>query len=417
MIRVPIALVGCGGMGRRHLRGLAVLNRSNFGNLDLVAVCDLNPQNAADLADEAASLLGSCPAKFTDLHEMARSMPEIQGVDVTTDVATHHVVATACLEAGFHVQCEKPLALTVRGCNRVIDAARHHRRVLSVGENFRRDPVNRLARALIQDGAIGTPRLMIETSIGGGNRMIITPWRHMKLRGAVVLDVGVHNSDILQYYLGNAVAIYGEGRLDEPRRVKGDVSGPGGFYAKWGATFPDEIEATGEDTLYGYVRFDNGAVAQWIQNHAGHGEAVQTRIVFGSKGSLRCPGDRNGRPLRLVLDGGVEITDASILEYAPSFRLSPLAGELFGGERIWTYAFPFSETDAKILALEYHEFGDCIVSGRTPEVTGEVARRDVALVYGALESGILGRPVTLDEIESEMVAVYQREIDVFYGLA
>jgi predicted dehydrogenase len=416
MSHVPIAIVGCGGMGRRHLTGVAALYRSGFRNADLVAVCDLNARNANDLADEAAQLLGARPRVFTDLAEMARAMPELRGADVTTDVAAHHVVAEACFAAGLHVQCEKPLGLTIRACRRILDAARRHGRILSVAENFRRDPINRLARALLADGAIGTPRLMLETSIGGANRMIITPWRHLKLRGTVVLDVGVHNADIMQYYLGPAASVYGEGRLYERTRVKGDASGPGGFYAKWAAGFPDEIEATGEDALYGYVRFANGTVGRWIQDHAGHGQPQHGRFVYGSKGSLESPGDRNGRPLKLFFDGGIEISDERILDYAPGYKLGPLAAELFGGERVWTYTFPFRETDAKILALEYHEFADCIETGRPPEVTGEVATRDVALVYGALESGVIGRPVTLAEIERGEVDAYQREIDAALGL-
>ena len=94
----------------------------------------------------------------------------------------------------------------------MIEAGDRHGKILSVAENFRRDPVNRLAHALIHDGAIGTPRLMVETSIGGGNRLLITPWRHQKLRGTVALDVGVHNADILQYYMGDATSAYGISR-------------------------------------------------------------------------------------------------------------------------------------------------------------------------------------------------------------
>ncbi len=112
MERAPIALVGCGGMGRRHLTGVAALYRSDFRNIDLAAVCDLNKQNAEDLADEAAEQLGTRPRVFTDLAEMVRAMPEIQGVDVVTDVAGHVKVATACFELGLHVQCEKPMAIT-----------------------------------------------------------------------------------------------------------------------------------------------------------------------------------------------------------------------------------------------------------------------------------------------------------------
>ena len=416
MDRTPIAIVGCGGMGRRHLTGVAALCRSDFRNIDLAAVCDLNRKNAEDLADEASQQLGTRPRVFGDIAEMARAMPEIQGVDVVTDVAGHHKVAVACLEAGFHVQCEKPLAITMRGCNLIIETAKRRGKILSVAENFRRDPINRLIRALIQDGAIGTPQLMVETSIGGGNRMIITPWRHQKLSGTVALDVGVHNSDILQFYMGDPVSVYGEGRLFEKRRYRGEGSGPGGFYAKWAQSVPEEFDATGEDALFGYVRFASGAIGQWIQHHAGHGQGQHGRFVYGSKGSLTCPGDRNGRPVKLYLDGGKEIVGEAILDYAPSYKLSPVAAQLFGGERVWTYEFPFPVTDSKILALEYYELGECIQTGQQPEVSGEVGRRDVALVNAVFESGLLGRPVTIAEVEQVQADAYQREIDEHFGL-
>jgi predicted dehydrogenase len=325
-------------------------------------------------------------------------------------------VASACLEAGLHVQCEKPLAITLRGCNTVIEAVRRNGRILSVAENFRRDPINRLARALLRDGAIGTPHLMVETSIGGGNRLMITPWRHQKLSGTVALDVGVHNADILQYYMGDAVSAYGTGRLYERYRYKDDSGGPGGFYAKWAAQVPEVTEATGEDALFGLIHFASGAIGQWILYLAGHGQQGESRHVYGSTGSLASPGDRNGRPLTLYLDGGREVRGEEILAYAPSYRLSPLAAELFGGERIWTYSFPFATTDAKILALEYHEFGECIVKDAQPEVTGEAGKRATALVYAVLEAGQLGRPVSIAEVESAQVDAYQREIDEHLGL-
>ena len=65
--------------------------------------------------------------------------------------------------------------------------------------------------------------------------------------------------------------------------------------------------------------------------------------MYGSRGSLECPGDRNGRPIKLHLDDGTVIDDERILEYAPSYRLSPLAAELFGGERVWTYSLEFND--------------------------------------------------------------------------
>ncbi|MGI8915773.1 MAG: Gfo/Idh/MocA family protein [Chloroflexota bacterium] len=413
---IQYAAVGCGGMGRRHLRGMARLRASSRCNMTLAAVCDLNQDNANFLAGEAAELLGTRPKVFADIEQMVRELPDLQAADVTTDTGSHHRVATACLEAGLHVLCEKPLAVTIRGCTRVIEAAKRHRRVLSVAENFRRDPINRLVRALLDDGAIGTVRLMLETSMGGGDQVIITPWRHMKETGTITLDAGVHYADILRYYLGEVRSVYGETRLHERVRYNTQSAGPGGFYARWSGDFAERIEPTGEDALYAQIAFTSGALAHWVNDYATHGAAQHGRFVYGSKGSLTCPGDRNGRPIVLHLDGGVTINDERILTYAPSYQLDPLAAELFGGERVWTYSFEFNDVDARILALELYELGECIRNDARPEMTGEEGRADVALNYGPFEAGHLGRPVTLEELISSQVDSYQRDIDAHLGL-
>ena len=414
--RVKYAAVGCGGMGRRHLRGMARLYQSSMCNMELVACCDLNQANAEFYADEAKELLGARPKVYADVAQMAREMPDLQAADVTTDTGSHHAAARACLEAGLHVMCEKPLAVTVRGCNLLIETARKQKRVLSTAENFRRDPINRLGKALLDDGSIGTPRLMIETTVGGLDRIQITPWRHMKQTGSMPIDEGVHHADILRYYMGEVRLVFGETRLHERVRRNTKSAGPGGFYARWSADFPETIEPTGDDALYAHVSFQSGAVGQWINDHAGHGLPQHGRFIYGSKGSLTLPGDRNGRPIKLHLDGGETIDDARILDYAPSYKLSPLAAEFFGGERVWTYSFEFNDTDSRILALEYHELGECVLTGSSPEVTGEEGRADVALSYAPFESGRLGRPVTLEDLIAGRADAYQREIDEKLGL-
>jgi predicted dehydrogenase len=176
---VQYAAVGCGGMGRRHLRGVATLKGSSQCNMDLVAACDVKREQAELLANEAEELLGKRPRVFTDVLQMAREMPELQAADVTVESGFHHSVASACLEAGLNVLCEKPLAVTVRGCTMVIETAKRKGLVLSVAENFRRDPIHRLAKALIADGAIGQPRVMLQTMFSGRDRISMTIWRHM----------------------------------------------------------------------------------------------------------------------------------------------------------------------------------------------------------------------------------------------
>lgn len=386
-------------------------------NLNLVAVCDPNRRNAEDLADEAHELLGERPVVYADAEKMVREVDGLEAADCPTDTGSHHIAATQALELGLHTLCEKPLGLTIRACARIIAAAEQSGHILSVAENFRRDPMNRLVRALLDDGAIGQPQFIMDSEIGGRDSIIITPWRHMKLAGAISLDAGVHNADILQYYFGDAHSAFGQVRLLEKRRYKRGTDGPGGFYAKWSANMPDSIEPTGEDAIFGQITFESGALGQWVNHHAGHGETLRQRLVFGTRGSITSPGDRNGRPVRLHLDDADgEIADQRILDYAPSYRLEPVAATLFGGERIWRYNCDFPTTDRKLLALEYHELARCIRSGDQPEVNGAVARRDVALVYALFESDRLGRPVTIEEVETTAVDAYQRDIDAHLGL-
>jgi predicted dehydrogenase len=416
--RISVGLIGCGGMGRRHLRGLANLAASSFSTVDLVAVCDVNQDNAALVADEAADLLGRRPRIYASVDAMAEDLgSDLQATSITTDAGSHHTVAVACLERGLHLLCEKPLALTVRGCQLIIDAAQRANRIVSVGENYRRDPINRLARALIDAGAIGTPRLMIETNIAGKDAIAITPWRHMKQAGTIVVDAGIHYADILRYYLGEVGTIYGEVRLHEKVRYNTGSAGPGGFYARWSAQFPDHVEPTGEDALYAHLTFENGAVGQWIDDHAGHGQPTRARRVFGSRASLDCPGDRNGRPIALHLDDGQIINDQRILDYAQGYQLDPLAAELFGDERAWTYQLEFNDTDARLLALEYYELAVCAASGAQPEVTAREGLADLALTYAPFESSRLGRPVSLLDVMTGQADSYQGEIDELLGLA
>src|SRR5215472_8249161 len=106
---VRLAIVGCGGMGRRHLAGLAELLRTDYNNLQLVAVCDPNQANAEDLADEAAELLGERPTVFATAERMLAEADVLLDDNCTTESGSHHRVATDLLERGLHVLCEKPL--------------------------------------------------------------------------------------------------------------------------------------------------------------------------------------------------------------------------------------------------------------------------------------------------------------------
>lgn len=421
MERIPLAIVGCGGMGHRHLFGLAELHRNELSPFDLVGACDPVTENAESLASHAEELLGKRPTVVKSLEELEPL--GIAAVDITTTPRYHHTLGVEAIQRNWHAMIEKPVGLTVRACNRIRKAAAESNRVVSVAENYRRDPVNRLAKALLDKGVIGDPRFMIHHTSGGGNMMTISVWRHQKDQSGVLLDVGVHFADILEYFLGDIESVYAQMRLYEPIRYNPaalgaeSTSNPAGVYAKAQKAMPAEFQATADDAVYATINFKNGTVAQYIENHAGHGQGIWMRQIHGSKGSMDLPNDRSGRSLKLTLDRTNVIDNESMLDLVPDFRLDEATAKLFGGERLWRYEFPFEQTDRKLLAVEYADFGLGILGQRPVEVDIEQGSRSVAVSYAMMESGAAGgKLLSIDDVLAEKVTAYQQDIDEGMGL-
>ena len=420
--KLPLAIVGCGGMGHRHLYGLAELQEAGLSPFELVGACDPDLDNANSLADQAEELLGERPRPVGDLAGLASAAP-VKAVDIATLPAHHHTVAIEAMERGWHALCEKPMGLTVRACRRMTAKAEETGCILSVAENYRRDPVNRLARALLDAGVIGPPRLMQQVAMANGDRMVISDWRHQKNSSGILLDAGVHYADIMEYFLGEADTVYAQTRLHEPVRrnpvagLTGVSSGsPGGVYERWQKDMPAEFEATADDAGYATILFKSGAVAQYIEDYAAHGQSQRRRSIHGSLGSLELPGDRSGNRLTLHLDGEDPIDGEALLDLVPDHRLDEATAALFGGDRLFEYPFPFPETDRKLIAVEYHELGTCIQQGRQPEVDARQGARSVALSYSLMESQAAGRALSVDAVRDDRINAYQAEINEHLGL-
>ena len=413
MDKVRLALVGCGGMGTRHLHGLKQLADSPFDAVELSAVCDISAENAEMAAAEAEKLLGVRPKVCTNMEAMVQQVPDLEAVDVVTDPSVHHTVVCEALDLGLHVLVEKPLAITVRACQRILDAAARSERIISVAENFRRDPSARIVRHLLDTGAIGTPYMGLYHSLGAGNSIFITPWRHRRELGGFILDMAVHFTHMIRYQLGDFAEVYADARMIEPERQKlAAMSMDYEFYKKRFAAMPERIPAAAEDTTQAIFKMESGATLNWLVGIAGHAGAHR-ELIMGTDGSIDGFGVRGGR-ITLARRDSASLSQEQILASAEGAGLTfdPLTRHLFpsgvsAGDPL---------VDLKLIAYELHEMAEAVRGQRTVEVDDRCGLKDVAALYAVFESWRANGPVALSAVESCQSYAYQAEIDAALGI-
>lgn len=406
---IAIGLIGCGGMGRRHLRAYAAVANVSPGEFNLVAVCDPRPDAAAQAAELAEQLFGTRPRVFSS-HEELIGSGIAEAVDLVTDPSVHHRVAVLALTEGLHVTCEKPLGITVRACREIMAAARPGV-VLSVAENYRRDGPNRLARRVLDAGLLGHVHAMVETSIGGSDQVLISPWRHIREAGPMALDMGVHYLDIFNYLLGDLKTAFGSSFIAEPirRSAPGTPPAPGIDYLE-----PGVFRATGADSLAGLYQSESGVFIQLTYIPSGPGTRFWQRTIHGRNGSMSIPRDRTGDPVIVQL-GAEQLSGAALREAVGGFVLDGITAALFGPEGTEYQRTP-EYTDAANIAIELDDFAQAVRAGKPVEVDGTGGLAAVAGVWALAESEHLGRAVAIADVAAGTLRDTQAELDAQLGL-
>src|SRR5438067_2762091 len=202
---IKVGLVGAGYVSAYHIRALKTIDY-----VKVVGIADVDRQRAQAVA-EACGL----PAAFSSLEEMAASQPDV--VHILTPPHTHCRLAVQALEMGCHVFVEKPMAESIEECERMIAAAKHAGRVLSVNHSARMDPIVLNAAQRVAQGACGQVltvdflRSSDYPPYAGGPELPV-PYR----TGSYPFqDLGVHGLTLLETFLGPAyeagIRFYGTG--------------------------------------------------------------------------------------------------------------------------------------------------------------------------------------------------------------
>ena len=145
---VQIAIIGCGGMANGHLNAYLTIHQAEPGKVELVAMCDEVKERADNFANRVKEVTGKKPAVYDDTDTML-AKADLDGADICTSHAHHHINAIKCLNSGVNVMLEKPMGVTVKASHAIIAAAKANNKIAATAENIRRMPSRRTAEWLM----------------------------------------------------------------------------------------------------------------------------------------------------------------------------------------------------------------------------------------------------------------------------
>lgn len=198
---MKIAIIGCGAIARkRHAPAVAA-----HPEAELYAVCDPVKENADALAREYGT------KAIYDINEILHD-PAVNAVIICTPERFHCSNVVAALEAGKDVLCEKPLAMTVDECRKIVETWHKSGRQLMVAFSQRLSPEHQLAKKLLEQGSIGKP-IAFRTALahsgaeyaGMGQPEADFYDKRLAGIGDVMLSVGCHRMDLMAYLFNSRI--------------------------------------------------------------------------------------------------------------------------------------------------------------------------------------------------------------------
>jgi UDP-N-acetylglucosamine 3-dehydrogenase len=331
---IKVAVIGVGSMGRNHARVYSQLDK-----VKLVAVADCKTEIA-----EAVS--GQYRARAYQDHSQLLKNERPDAVSIAVPTALHEQIAVEALEAGAHVLVEKPIAATLDGGKRMIEAAAYHHRRLMVGHIVRFNPAIQTLQRKLQAGELGRLYQIVCRRIG--------PFPARIRDVGVVVDLATHDIDLMRYLTGN-----------DPVRVFAETE--------------RRIHTDHEDLILGLLRFPDGLTGaleiNWLTP-----TKVREVLVLGERGLFRVDDltqdlffyeNRYGEnELWSALQAIKGVSEGSMIRYAIK-RFEPLQAEL----------------QAFISAIKEH---------KPMPVTGEDGLAALELALALVKSGQTNQVVRID---------------------
>lgn len=202
--------------------GLGVIGASSFADFSLEQYRHVDKLRPTAIWNRTTHKAQQLAAKYDmTAHEQLDAMlndPSVHLIYIASTPDLHAQQAIAALQAGKHVLCEKPLAITQRDAQRMIQAATARDRQLGVNFMMRFGPLVQLVKQLIDSQILGQVVHGQFTNRAGDAGLPPDHWFWDEKRsGGIFVEHGVHTFDLVRYWLGDATVL-GAMRLRRPRQ-------------------------------------------------------------------------------------------------------------------------------------------------------------------------------------------------------
>lgn len=344
---INVGIIGCGRIAQvRHIPEYEA-----NGNVKICGFYDINHERAEELAKKYQ-------AKAYDSYEELLSDDTIDAVSVCAANSVHAAITMAALEAGKHVLCEKPMAMTLSDCEEMVRAAKRNDRILMIDQNQRLAGAHREAKRMIDAGEIGDI-LTFRTTFGHGGpeTWSIDPgkstWFFDKERAVMgaMADLGIHKTDLIQFLTSQKI-------VEVTARL---VT----LHKKDGA---GELIGV-DDNAFCIYKLSGGVTGTMTASWTHYGAEDNSTVLYGTKGIMKIYDD----PLHSIV-----ITKENGTRRA------------YDAEAIQTND---AQTNSGMIDL----FVECLEKGSEPEISGASVLQAMRAVFGSVESSQKGCTVTVNQ--------------------
>lgn len=300
MKKIRLGVIGCTTRGE-----VADYAQNRAGGVEIAAGADIYPEARKAFQERFAKKFPADPPPrvYADYHEMIeKENPD--GIFITAPDFLHEEMALFALERHVAVYLEKPMALTIAGCDRILESAFRNRAPLMLGHNMRYMNFTRKMKEIIDAGLIGEVKtIWCRHFISYGGDAYFRDWHaDAGKSNSLLLQKGAHDIDIIHHLAGSpTVRVAGIGNLSVydklPRRAVGDKRLKEGVAAHWSDDhYPPEQQKdfypviSVNDLNMIQMTLANGVLASYMQCHYTPDQS-RNYTVIGTRGRLENYGD------------------------------------------------------------------------------------------------------------------------------